>query len=157
MVVHVDPYSWSLPALDLTTHTPHKQRVILKPAFSSRTPSATRLCFAALLVVAVLFAQWMGLRHRIEHADRTGSQQTISATSAASSSGSTLESAAEYAGEKLHSCTLFDGMALADSAPALPFIPLLQTSVQVLALWAAHASWDAPFLCHFSSRAPPAA
>ncbi|MFJ7567291.1 hypothetical protein ACIQW9_10070 [Herminiimonas sp. NPDC097707] len=132
----------------------------MKPAFSSRTPSATRLCFAALLVVAVLFAQWMGLRHRIDHADRTDRQhamQAIGAASAASSSSSTLESAVEYAGEKLHSCTLFDGMALADSAPALPFIPLLQTSVQVLALWAAHASWDAPFLCHFSSRAPPAA
>ncbi|WP_353152362.1 hypothetical protein [Herminiimonas fonticola] len=111
-------------------------------------------------MLAVLFAQWMGLRHRIEHADRTDRQhavQTIGATSSASTAGTTPDSATEYAGEKLHSCTLFDGMALADSAPALPFIPLLQTSVQVLALWAAHASWDAPFLCHFSSRAPPTA
>ncbi|WP_112990744.1 hypothetical protein [Herminiimonas fonticola] len=132
----------------------------MKPAFSSRTPAATRLCFAALLVIAVLFAQWMGLQHRIVHADRIDNQhavRTVSQTSFASTFDSTPDSTTEYAGDKSHSCTLFDGMALADSAPALPFIPLLQTSVQVLALWAAHASWDAPFLCHFSSRAPPTA
>jgi hypothetical protein len=128
----------------------------LKPALSSRTPTATRLCFAALLVIAVLFAQWMGLRHRIAHADRIDSPHVVQTVEQASSD-STPDSATEYAGDKSHSCTLFDGMALADSAPSLPFIPLLQTSVQVLALWAAHASWDAPLLCHFSSRAPPAA
>ncbi|MES2934860.1 MAG: hypothetical protein V4805_15385 [Pseudomonadota bacterium] len=131
----------------------------MKPAFPSRTPT-TRLCFAALLVVAVLFAQWMGLRHRIEHANRIDSQhamQTVGQISSASISDSITDAGVEYAGDKSHSCTLFDGMALTDSAPALPFIPLLQTSVQVLALWAAHASWDAPFLCHFSSRAPPQA
>jgi hypothetical protein len=126
----------------------------LKPAFSSRTPTATRLCFAALLVIAVLFAQWMGLQHRIEHADRIDNHHTAQ-TVVQTLSDSTSDSSTEYAGDKSHSCTLFDGMALADSAPALPFIPMLQTSVQVLALWAAHASWDAPFLCHFSSRAPP--
>ncbi|MFC7298520.1 hypothetical protein [Herminiimonas aquatilis] len=130
----------------------------MKPVFSSRTSTAARLCFAALLIVAVLFAQWIGLRHRIEHADGADnlhSVQTVN-TSASSNAGSDAP-AVEYAGDKSHSCALFDGMALADSAPALPFIPLLQTSVQVLALWAAHTSWDAPFLCHFSSRAPPAA
>jgi hypothetical protein len=132
----------------------------LKPAFSSCTPTATRLCFAALLAIAVLFAQWMGLRHRIEHADRIDTQhvaQTLNNTSSISTTGTTPDTAAEYTGDKSHSCALYDGVALADSAPALPFIPLLQTSVQVLALWAAYASWDAPFLRHFSSRAPPAA
>jgi len=131
----------------------------LKPALSSRAPTATRLCFAALLIIAVLFAQWMGLQHRIEHADGADNlhaAQTISASSSATSSDIPV-AVTEYAGDKSHSCTLFDGMALADSAAVRPFIPLLQTSVQILALRAAHASWDAPFLCHFSSRAPPAA
>src|SRR5688572_7004129 len=102
----------------------------------------------------------MGLRHRIEHAnkiDNLHTVQTVNQISSTSISDSITDSGAEYVGNKSHSCTLFDGMALADSASALPFIPLLQTSVQVLALWAAHASWDALFLCHFSSRAPPAA
>jgi hypothetical protein len=108
------------------------------------------------LVIAVLFAQWMGLQHRIAHADRVDNHHALQ-TVVQTLSDSTSDSSAEYAGDKSHSCTLFDGMALADGAPALPFIPLLQTSVQVLALWAAHASWDAPFLCHFSSRAPPKA
>lgn len=111
-----------------------------------------RLCFAAMLVVVVLFAQWMGVRHRIEHADQANAQRLVLAANQI-----TLDTAVEYTGDQLHSCTLFDGMTLADGAPALPFIPLLQTSVQVLALWAAYASWDAPVLLHFSSRAPPLA
>ncbi|MDO8306159.1 hypothetical protein [Herminiimonas sp.] len=125
------------------------------PASSSTTP-ATRLCFAALLVVVVLFAQWMGLRHRIEHADRVGTlysaQQVMQSAEPAWS-----DATAAYTGDPSHSCALFDGVALADSAPVLPYTPLLQASVRVLALWAAYTSWDAPFLSHFSSRAPPRA
>ncbi|MNR80718.1 hypothetical protein D3C72_114440 [compost metagenome] len=117
----------------------------------SSAATTRRLCFAALLVVLVLFAQWMGLRHRIEHANWSGlqhSSQQLAQDSAASQ---------EYEGDKSHSCILFDGMALADGAPLLPFTAILQTGVQVLALWAAYTSWDAPLLCHFSSRAPPRA
>lgn len=105
-----------------------------------------------MLVVVVLFAQWMGLRHRIEHAEPISAQHLVLAADQSSSDTST-----EYSSDTLHSCALFDGMTLADGAPALPFLPLLQTSVQVLALWAAYASWDAPVLLHFSSRAPPLA
>jgi len=134
----------------------------LKLAYSSRTPTATQLCFAALLVIAVLFAQWMGLGHSIEHADQINNQHAVqnakqSSDACDSSFDPTQGLTTEYAGDKSHSCTLFDGMALADNVAALSFIPLLQTSVQVLALWTAHASWDAPFLRYFSSRAPPAA
>lgn len=94
----------------------------------------------------------MGLRHRIEHANTASVQHLVLAAAQTS-----LDTVIEYSSDTLHSCALFDGMALADGAPALPFIPLLQTSVQVLALWAAYASWDAPVLLHFSSRAPPLA
>ena len=103
----------------------------------------------------------MGLRHSIDHADQINSQHAVQTAKQASADVSNFDptqgSATEYAGDKSHSCTLFDGLALADSAAALSFIPLLQPSVQVLSLWAAHASWDAPFVRHFSSRAPPAA
>ncbi|WP_076593205.1 hypothetical protein [Herminiimonas arsenitoxidans] len=123
----------------------------MKSAYSSPAASNRRLCFAALLVVVVLFAQWMGMRHRIEHADWAGNHHLIAHVA----DQGIAEPDLEYAGDKSHSCTLYDGMALADSAPLLPFAPVLQTSVQVLALWAAYISWDAPLLCHFSSRAPP--
>lgn len=123
----------------------------MKSVFLSSAATTRRLCFAALLVALVLFAQWMGLRHRIEHAD-WGSIQHHQMEERGTSVAEL-----EYAGDKAHSCILFDGMALADGAPLLPFSPVLQTSVRVLALWAAYISWDAPLLCHFSSRAPPAA
>ena len=123
----------------------------MKSIVPSSAATTRRLCFAALLVALVLFAQWMGLRHRIEHADWGSIQQHQMEEHA------TAAAELEYAGDKSHSCILFDGMALADSAPLLPFSPVLQTSVRVLALWAAYISWDAPLLCHFSSRAPPAA
>jgi hypothetical protein len=115
---------------------------------------SNRLCFAAALIALVLFAQWMGLKHRIEHAGLIdGHHAVLHIESQAGGS----EQPVEYTGDKSHSCTLYDGAALADSAPPLFFLPVLQTSIRVLALWTAHASWDAPLLCHFSSRAPPRA
>lgn len=113
-----------------------------------------RPCFAAVLIALVLFAQWMGLKHRIEHADVIDGRHTVLHV-AAQAIGA--DQPTEYAGDKSHSCALFDGVALADTAPPPFFLPALQASVRILALWAAHASWDAPLLCHFSSRAPPRA
>lgn len=113
---------------------------------------ANRPCFAAVLIALVLFAQWMGLKHRIEHADLIDGRHTVLHVAAQAVSA---DQPVEYAGDKSHSCTLYDGVALADSAPPLFFLPVLQTSARILALWAAHESWDAPLLCHFSSRAPP--
>lgn len=113
-----------------------------------------RPCFAAVLIALMLFAQWMGLKHRIEHADVIDGHHAVLQV-AAQVAGT--DQPVEYAGDKSHSCTLFDGVALADSAPSLFFLPVLQTGAKILALWAAHASWDAPLLCHFSSRAPPRA
>jgi len=125
----------------------------VKSVFPSSAATTRRLCFAALLVALVLFAQWMGLRHRIEHADWGSTHHLSHQLEELDKATAELE----YAGDKSHSCILFDGMALADSAPLLPFTAVLQTSVRVLALWAAYISWDAPLLCHFSSRAPPQA
>lgn len=113
-----------------------------------------RPCFAAVLIALVLFAQWMGLKHRIEHADVIDSRHAVLQ---AVSHAVGADQPVEYAGDKSHSCALFDGVALADSAPPLFFQPVLQTGAKILALWAAHSSWDAPLLCHFSSRAPPQA
>jgi hypothetical protein len=100
---------------------------------------------AALLMLAMLGAQWVGLTHRVEHADW---RQAASAASVLSS---------DSGKDVTHSCTLFDAATLAFSLHTPSFIAPLLSNVRVLALWAAFSSWSAPFTCHFSSRAPPLA
>ncbi|TCS38597.1 hypothetical protein EDC30_102336 [Paucimonas lemoignei] len=102
----------------------------------------------ALVVLAMLCAQWVGLAHSIAH---SGSKQE-------SPYFSLYVSAPDTGGDKFsaHSCVLFEAAAIAASL-ATPTVNLtLPLSVHALALWLAFASWDAPFLCHFSPRAPPA-
>lgn len=95
---------------------------------------------ALLLAVAVLFAQWLGMHHRIEHADRVHVEQVGTAT---------------HDGDTDHSCQLYDAASLADMAPFFPCIAPLLASVRVLALWSAFRSWHAPLTLHFQSRGPP--
>jgi hypothetical protein len=54
-----------------------------------------------------------------------------------------------------HSCVEYDAASGASGIHVHFFSPPLIPGVQVLALWQAFASWDAPLACHFSSRAPP--
>jgi len=104
---------------------------------------------ALLLVVALLFAQWLGLAHRIEHV--RPAQQAPHAASIVQADTAGYDKSLE------HSCALFDATTLANilhsPAVSLPVLP----GAQILALWVAFASWDAPVLLHFSSRAPPLA
>ncbi len=100
---------------------------------------------ALLLALALLFAQWAGLTHRIEHA------QLQQAVAHASLTGGADESRAH------HSCVAFDAATVADSIHVPPFAAPLLASARVLALWTAFTSWDAPQVRHFSPRAPPLA
>jgi hypothetical protein len=107
--------------------------------------SRRRTCSAAafLLAVALLFAQWSGLVHRVEHARLLN--EVAHGTVSLSESSSKLH----------HSCLAFDAAAMADSIHAPPFDALPATAARVPALSAAFRSWDAPPVRHFSSRAPP--
>jgi len=117
------------------------------PAATDRHPALSAL----LLVLALLFAQWLGLAHRIEHA---GLALPVQQTAANLSS---LQTDASYDKSLNHSCALLDAAALAAvlNSPCLNLAIL--PGAQVLAPWLAFASWDAPFLRHFSARAPPLA
>lgn len=112
--------------------------------------AATAPVLALVLVCAVLFAQWLGLTHSIVHAAWENKQATR-----LTHMTSVIERAIEGGGKAHHSCAAFDDATLAAtiySTPAtLPPLP----GKHLLALWQAFASWDAPFTCHFSSRAPP--
>lgn len=102
----------------------------------------TSVVSAVLLVMAVLFSQWAGLQHGINHSGVPFSKVAIAHVDATD-------------GDVQHSCIAFDAAALADSISLAPYLAPLLTSARVLSLWSAFVSWDAPFTSHFSSRAPP--
>ncbi|HZW23399.1 hypothetical protein [Noviherbaspirillum sp.] len=104
---------------------------------AAQTAVQRRAAIACMLVAALLFAQWAGLSHRVDHA----------AYMSAASDGHDSDTG--------HSCAAFDAAAVADAIHLPPFAAPLQASTRILALWAAFASWDAPPVLHFSSRAPP--
>jgi len=110
-------------------------------------PSRRRTCSAValLLATALLFAQWSGLVHRVEHARLPS--EIVHGTASFS------EPSAKFH----HSCLAFDAAAMADGIHAPPFAALPAAAVPAPALSAAFLSWDAPPVCHFSSRAPPMA
>lgn len=101
-----------------------------------------RAALAALLLVALLFAQWAGLQHRIAHAGWLSFQP---AATAQFDGGESAQ----------HSCAAFDAATLADNIHTVALRTPLLTSAPVLGLWIAFASWDAPLTRYFSSRAPP--
>jgi hypothetical protein len=130
-------------------------------AFSTANRSTPRH-FIVLLIIVVLFAQWMGMRHRIEHAGwinnhaPTASAFSLDADELKDAQGDAQTSS--NAGNKSHhSCALFDGTALADTVAIIPLTLPPPTCAKVLALWLAFTSWDAPLTHFFSSRAPPPA
>lgn len=117
---------------------------------------------AMWLAVAMLWAQWAGVLHRIDHANgepRGG--QTVSArlfgpvhTSATDSSkGNEVGEASSTA--SLHSCLLFDGLCLAESLPTTAMAVGVLRLLQPLPSAVAFAFWHGPFTPHFLSRAPP--
>jgi hypothetical protein len=123
---------------------------------------------AAMLVIAMLCAQWAGMAHRIGHADRVGAVNLLAGDSsanaeedlAANSLGRATAALPAFesqtgSSEEAHSCALLDAASLGAGIHSRPFQLLPMPGVQVLALWAAFASWQSPFAFHFSSRAPP--
>jgi disulfide bond formation protein DsbB len=124
----------------------------LKSLALSSAAKPTQRYFLALLIVVVLFAQWMGMRHRIEHANWVNSQPPAGQIDARNGQ----DDFGEQTNGHKHSCTLFDGTALADTVAIIPLTLPPPTCPKVLALWLAFSSWDAPLTRFFFSRAPPA-
>lgn len=108
-------------------------------------------------MLALLFAQWLGLAHRIDHAGLAQPAQAAQSVRLAQAGQSALQTNTDYDKSLDHSCALFDASALAAALNSPPVSLAIVPGAQVLALWVAFASWDAPFLRYFSSRAPPLA
>jgi len=106
-----------------------------------------------LLVLAVLFAQWMGMRHRIEHAGWINDRP---ATSQQTALDPDVQIDKQTGQKSHHSCLLFDDATLGNTIAIIPLTLPPPTCARELALWLAFTSWDAPLTRYFSSRAPPA-
>jgi hypothetical protein len=126
-----------------------------------------RMGLALALAAMLLFSQWLGLLHGIVHAGWPEQAQASPAATFSAALFNYVDVSADKAPnpadgkhhaahEKTHhSCVEYDAAAGAAGIHAGFFSPPLIPGAQVLALWQAFASWDAPAVCHFSSRAPP--
>ena len=114
---------------------------------------------ALALACALLWAQWAGLVHRIEHGQGVGGGALHAASMHAGqqASSDSASSDADAGPVGLHSCVVFDGLCLADSLPTA-LLPALSARVaHAVPPLAPFASWQAGVARHFQSRAPPAA
>ena len=125
------------------------------------------------LALALLFSQFLAFAHGIAHAGWPPSVASVESSRQASFNAALFNYVDIAAGvddddvahgdDKLHaghgkhhhSCIDYDAAAGASGIHADFFSSPLIPGIQVLALWQAFASWDAPVVCHFSSRAPP--
>ncbi|MFJ2989032.1 hypothetical protein ACIPF8_14305 [Collimonas sp. NPDC087041] len=119
-------------------------------ASSIRSRRFGHAALAPLLVLTILFAQWLGLTHSIVHAAWENKQSTH-----LTHLTSVIEQSIEGGGKAHHSCAAFDDATLAAAIYTVPLTLPPLPGKHVLAKWQAFASWDAPFTCHFSPRAPP--
>jgi hypothetical protein len=119
----------------------------LKPA---RAPAVSSSTLVLLMLCCLLAAQWLGLGHRIAHAG----WQLASPAQVVKASAADSESQSQTA-DPTHSCAAFDDATLPAALSTPPYLAPLLPGAAVLALWTAYASWQQPFHCHFSSRAPP--
>ena len=99
------------------------------------------------LVWGVLFAQWVGLAHRIEHST-LGQDDIVLSIQKSEGTGALDKSVS-------HSCNAFDAAALAVALLSATSIVVLLTFAQARETRATDSSWNAVFFGHFHSRAPP--
>ncbi len=110
----------------------------------------------ALLVCSLLWAQAVGVLHRIEHAGGPMSPPA-SVLFGAVASASPHASSDEASSSSLHSCVLFDGLCMADTLPTALLPAAVARQMEALPPATVFASWHALFVSHFLSRGPPAA
>ncbi|WP_231502504.1 hypothetical protein [Herbaspirillum sp. RV1423] len=129
-------------------------------------PSGCRTAWVLALSLALLFSQFLGLAHGIAHAGWAGSIDRPGHAAFDAALFNYVDDADDDLddvdgkqgaghGKHHHSCVEYDAASGATGIHAGVFSPPLIPGVRVLALWQAFASWDAPAVCHFSSRAPP--
>ncbi len=158
---------------------------IMPPRPSVRRRQAHALAWhgvlTGVLVTALLFMQLLGLVHGIAHAgwpptdtnqaqlsrnaalfnyldvDDDDDERAVPIDASAATPLAQLQPglAEPSTHHHHHSCVEYDAAAGTAGVHVDYFPPPLLPGTSVQALWKAFASWDAPFVRHFSSRAPP--
>ncbi|MFC7515860.1 hypothetical protein ACFQUU_12675 [Herbaspirillum sp. GCM10030257] len=98
-----------------------------------------------ILGLLLLFAQWTGLQHRIAHFGLA--TPSIHATAILADD--------DAAAHLHHSCVLFDAAALGITMHSPFYLPPCLRTEANSSREHHESSWDAYFVSHFSSRAPP--
>jgi hypothetical protein len=128
---------------------------------SSISKTHSKRWLLCVLLPALLFAQWMGLSHRMSHANWTGGIAPISLNAQQISTSSTsLFDAPFFQGNKddggtLHSCALYDAASTAEYLYHVPDAAILLKGKAIISKSKTSVSWLALLQLPFSSRAPP--
>ncbi|UVW27033.1 hypothetical protein [Massilia sp. H6] len=107
---------------------------------------STRWVLVLLLTVAMVFAHWQGLAHRVAHR----SQAVLAPASAGAGTGANTHQKALQ-----HSCLAYDAATVAPALDRPGCSAALLPGGRALVLLATYRSWDAPPTIQFHSRAPP--
>ena len=115
-----------------------------------------------VLLPALIFAQWMGLAHRISHASWTNGKGSPGQIGQIQHSSQNTQNASLasflFAGQddsNLHSCALYDAASISDYLHLTPEAIHLSDSTSIIADSQTIISWLALLQLPFSSRAPP--
>jgi hypothetical protein len=121
--------------------------------------SLSRCSWVGVLIVSLLFAQFAGLLHRIEHAKWLGDQESSKLQSKATASfiSDSLFPSLSDGGKKNinHSCAAFDAATLADTLSTPGCDAVFRVTENYAPYFVTASSWEAPVVHHYSSRAPP--
>lgn len=110
-----------------------------------------------LLLPALIFAQWVGLAHRIAHTgwDNATHVRSIQLTKGALSAAENAPFFGEIEGTKQHSCAAFDAITLGQCIHSTALLPVIFTTDAVVTTDLSIQQWHAIVELAFSSRAPP--
>lgn len=111
-------------------------------------PDRRRPRLALLLVLCLLFAQWLGLGHAVAHGNGLPDAGKISKVSA--QAGSPIEHQ-----KSAGNCAAIDAATLGAGVPMADFAVTLAPLADQPAVLPLRHGWHRLFTAHFSSRAPP--
>jgi hypothetical protein len=123
----------------------------------AQPPALVQSIWIVALILSLLFAQSIGLQHRIEHAGWQGDQGAGKFKGQRSTRSEIPLSTDSGNNKAKHSCSIFDASTLADTFDADSCNAVFANTANSRLHSVAGASWHAPVVHFFLSRAPPAA
>jgi hypothetical protein len=108
------------------------------------------------LLIALVFAQTLGLVHRIVHAPTIGHPALLAAAAAATPPGTAWLKAVLAGPSSEHGCDLYDQLSPADAVPQASINPLMVHDIDAVPSWhsGVHVAAQA---AGFLARGPPPA